>query len=667
MLNNLKKNILILGILLPVFLFLVTSGNRAVETERVIFALKENVDIEEVVRDFNLINYRQIIYSNNSLAATFVSELDSDLTDDLDKDARILYTELDHEVKASIITTNDNFFTTDDNNINNQWYLPKTKIPDAWEFSKGSSAVTVAIVDTGIHAAHIELNDGRVIGGYNSITKEVIASQASSDDNGHGTAVAGIIGAIPNNGRGLAGVNWNIRLMPIKALDAEGNGFISSVASGIIWAVDQRVDIINLSLGGPGFGADQTLNSAIEYAYNNGVLVVAAAGNDLVEFGANLDANPVFPICSDLGKNMVLGVAATDISDQKADFSNFGINCVDLSAPGKRILTTAFIPSDPANNVLIYGSGTSLATPIVSGVAALLKASNPSLTNINLRDSLIEAVDDISFLNQHNCLGTSCNGFLGSGRLNALKLLTPNLVSDGDLVREPGTNKIFLLSDGIKHYVPQFVFDQRGFNPADIVNETNGQLNAYTLGVPVLPFDGTLIKAENDPTVYVIHQSVKRALTFLVFNSRGFSFADVKSLPGSDVDIFPQEDWYWPPDGTMVLVAGDPTVYVMNQEVKRPVTFFVFNQRKLSFAKVVTVSLDELTHIPGPGDLYWLAPPERTLVKSLENPTVYIIENAARRGLTGLAFTNRGLDFGAIHTLPQAEIDVIKPGDPIIK
>ncbi|MDP4001221.1 MAG: S8 family serine peptidase [bacterium] len=662
-----KKNILILGIILPVFLFLVTSGNPAVKTVKVIFALKENVDIEEVVRDFNLTNYRQIINSNDALAATFVSELDSDLLDDLNKDARVLYTELDHEVKASVITTNDNFFTIDDNNINNQWYLPKTKIPDAWEFSKGSSSVTVAIVDTGIHAAHIELNDGRVIGGFNSMTKEVIASQASSDDNGHGTAVAGVIGAIPNNGRGLAGVNWNIRLMPIKALDAEGNGLISSVASGIIWAVDQRVDIINLSLGGPGFGADVTLNNAIEYAYNNGVLVVAAAGNDLVEFGANLDVNPVFPICSDLGKNMVLGVAATDISDQKADFSNFGINCVDISAPGKRILTTAFIPSDPANNVLIYGSGTSLATPIVSGVAALLKASNPSLTNINLRDSLIEAVDDISSLNQHNCLGTSCNGFLGSGRLNALKILTPNLVSDGDLVRELGTNRIFLLSDGIKHYVPQFVFDQRGFNPADIVNETNGQLNAYALGVPLLPFDGTLIKAANDPTVYVIHQNIKRALTFLVFNSRGFSFADVNSLPDSDVDIFPGGDWYWPPDGTMVLVTGDPTVYVMNQEVKRPVTFFVFNQRKLSFAKVVTVSLDELTHIPSPGDLYWLAPPERTLVKSVENSTVYIIENATRRGLTGLAFANRGLDFGAIHALSQVEIDVIKPGNPIIK
>ncbi|MBI2607525.1 MAG: S8 family serine peptidase [Candidatus Doudnabacteria bacterium] len=666
MLINLKTKLLSLVVILLVFLFAGTFEHNATSV-KIIFALKEGVEVQDIVVDYQLLDNQLLFAASKGLAPTFTAAVKSGLLGKLNSDKRLLYAEADTKVLASKITTNDSFFTTDDNNQNSQWYLPKIKIPDAWEFSKGSSSVKVAIVDTGIHASHIELNDGRVIGGYNSITKETILPQASSDDNGHGTAVAGIIGAIPNNGRGLSGINWNISLMPIKALDAAGNGFISSVASGIVRAVDEGADIINLSLGGPGFGADATLNSAVKYAFDRGVLVVAAAGNDLAEFGSNLDINPVYPICSDLGQNMVLGVAATDVTDQKADFSNFGINCVDLSAPGKRILTTAFIPSDPANNILIYGSGTSLATPLVSGVAALLKAKNPTLTNIQLRDILIKSVDDISNLNKTNCLGTSCNGFLGSGRLNALKALTPTPFSDGDLIRESGTNRIFLLTDGTKHYVSQFVFDQKGFSLANVVNETSGQLSTYTEGAPLLPVEGTLIKAENNPTVYIIHENVKRALTFLVFNSRKFSFADVRSLPSPDVALFPEGDWFWPPDGTMVLVSSDPTVYVMDQEVRRPVTFLVFNLRKLSFANVVTVSPDELTHIPVPEDSYWLAPPEGTLVKSVSDPTVYTIENASRRGLTGVAFTNRGLSFGAIHVLPQAELEVIKPGDPIIE
>jgi hypothetical protein len=661
--REIKKNILILGITLPFFLLLFSSQSGIFNNteQEIILALKEDVHISSIQADYSLHNLKLVFSENSKFSHIYSASVLSSKLGGLADDDRVVYVESDTVIHASIITANDTFFTTNDTDENNQWYLAKMQIPEAWEFARGTS-VKVAVIDTGIHASHIELNDGRVINGFNAINATAILSNRNSDDNGHGTAVAGVIGAIPNNNKGLAGINWNVRLMPVKALDSEGTGLVSAVSNGIVWAVDNGADIINLSLGGPGFAANQTLNGAIKYAYDNDVLIVAAAGNDLVDQGANLDTNPVFPICSDQGKNMILGVAATDVNDRKADFSNFSINCIDISAPGKKILTTAFIPSDPADNILIYGSGTSLATPMVSGVAALIKSRDVSLSSNQIRDILLQSVDDISAFNRDNCLGTSCNGFLGSGRLNALKALTPTSISDGDLVRELSTNKIFLVSAGVKSYISNFVFSQRGFNLAEVTTETNGGLNKFIEGPPLLPLEGTLIKAENNPTVYVIHENVKRPLTFLVFNSRKFSFADVKAIPAFDVSVIPEGDWYWPPDGTMVLIKGNPTVYVMDQEVRRAVTFFVFTQRNLSFSNVVTVTADEFLHIPSPNDLFWLAPVDGTLIKSDVDATVYIIENQTRRGLTGLAFSNRGLSFGKIVTLPQAEIDVIALG-----
>lgn len=584
----------------------------------------------------------------------------------LQSDSHIVYAETDSLIEASTVTVNDPYFTIDSLQDEKQWYLSKTKVPEAWDYGRGSNSVVVAIIDTGIHASHVELNDGRVIEGYNTITNQVIPTNSDSDDNGHGTAVAGVIGAIPNNGRGISGINHNIKLMPVKALHGDGTGNISAVAAAIVWAADHGANIINLSLGGPGFGADQTLNNSISYAFGRGVLIVSAAGNDLADQGINLDSNPVYPICSDLGSNMVLGVTATDVSDRKAGFANFGINCVDIAAPGKKILTTAFLPSDPANNVLIYGSGTSLATPVVSGIAALIKANNLSLTNADLRNTLLRSTDNIDSLNQDNCLGSSCNGFLGKGRINAFKAVSPSPIVDGSLIREASTGKIYIVTGGLKRYVSNFVFQQRGYDAVNIVNEVNGQLAGISLGAPMPPLEGTLIKSQSDATVYVINQELKRPLTYLVFVSRGYSFAKVVTLSDTEVMETPMGEWYWPPDQTMVLITGDPTVYVMDKGVRRAVTYFVFIQRKLSFAKVIKVTKDEFSHIPSPSDSYWLAPLDGTLVKSSTGAEVYVIENGTKRALSYNAFIARKYSFRNIKTLPQAEIDVIAPGAPVL-
>src|SRR5579885_423096 len=217
-------------------------------------------------------------------------------------------------VHAFAISTSDPFFTTDSSNIDKQWYLPKIQVPGAWDYTKGSNTVIVGIVDTGIHASHIELNDGRVIAGFNVLTNQPIAANSDSDDNGHGTDVAGVIGAIANNNQGIAGINWNVQLMPVKALAADGTGDLNAVSQGIIWATDHGASIINLSVGGSGFGIDPTLANAISYAFNHNVLLVAAGGNDLADHGLNMDQTPVYPVCADNGQNEVLGVAATDVN-----------------------------------------------------------------------------------------------------------------------------------------------------------------------------------------------------------------------------------------------------------------------------------------------------------------------------------------------------------------
>ena len=270
-------------------------------------------------------------------------------------------------------------------------------------------------------------------------------------------------------------------------------------------------------------------------------------------------------------------------------------------------------------------------------------------------------------LNQNNCLNSSCNGFLGKGRLNAQAAVNPQAILDQSLVREAVTGKIYLVSNGYKRYVSDFVFNQRQFRTDQIIDDTTNQLALFYKGQALPPLEGTLIKSPSDATVYVIHQELKRPLTYLVFLSRGYSFANVKIIPESDLNQLQMGDWYWPPDGIMVLIKGNPTVYVMDQQVVRPVTYFVFTQRKLSFAKVIQVSTDEFTHIPRPADMYWFSPLEGTLVKSNSNPTTYVIENGMKHALSYEAFVVRKYSFNNVKSLPQAEIDVIAPGESIIK
>ncbi len=203
----------------------------------------------------------------------------------------------------------------------------------AWDFTEGTPAVTVAVIDSGVDKNHPDLA-ANLVAGYDFVDND----SDPADLNGHGTHVAGIIGAVSNNAWGVAGTAWNARIMPLRALDENGEGTIADVIEAIEFAADRNVNIVNMSFSGPDFS--QALFNAMKAAPN--ILFIAAAGNDGISaIGGNSDVTPHYPASFNLSH--IISVAATDQNDDLANFSNYGVVSVDVAAPGTNILST--IPS----------------------------------------------------------------------------------------------------------------------------------------------------------------------------------------------------------------------------------------------------------------------------------------------------------------------------------
>jgi thermitase len=309
-------------------------------------------------------------------------------------DPDVLYAEPDYIAQAQPTPLNDPYYGS-------QWGLSKIDAPAAWDAATGSNIV-IAIVDTGIDLTHPDLScaDKLTAARWNFVAN----NSTPQDDNGHGTHVAGIAAACGNNGKGVAGVAWGAQLMPVKVLDSNGSGYYSDIAAGITYAVDHGARVVNLSLGGAGSGT--VLADAVQYAHDHGVLVVAAAGN--CAQGGSSCGNLGNPAMYPAAYPTVLAVAATDSGDNWASFSEHQ-PYVDVAAPGVNIYSTL-----RGGN---YGSmsGTSMATPHVSGLAALLWSLAPSLT-VDQVESLMESTADD--------LGTpGKDDYFGYGRINAGRTL----------------------------------------------------------------------------------------------------------------------------------------------------------------------------------------------------------------------------------------------------
>lgn len=257
--------------------------------------------------------------------------------------------------------------SVDDPEYAKQWGLAAVGAPSAWSLA-GGAGVVVAVIDTGVDGAHPDLV-GRVLPGL-----DLVDGGDPTDPNSHGTHVAGIIAANIDNGIGVAGVARSSKVLPVRVLDERGAGDHTTIAEGIIWAVDNGASVLNLSLGGP--DDSEVLRSAVQYAVSKGAVVIAAAGND--RMGANA---PSYPAAYD----DVLAVGATSPDDSAAMFSNTG-TYVDLAAPGFAIYST--VPGGYA-----YASGTSQAAPFVAAAAALLRSTG--LSSGEIRSTLTATARDI--------------------------------------------------------------------------------------------------------------------------------------------------------------------------------------------------------------------------------------------------------------------------------
>ncbi len=335
-------------------------------------------------------------YAPKTLKIIKVNDEDKEaLLETLKNDPNIEYAHPNYQAKA-LIVPNDTSYSTQ------QPLFISYGAEDAWDITTGSSQVIVAILDTGIDTNHPDLV-GRIL---TQDWKNYISSSIPEDDNGHGTHVAGIIGANGNNGTGVTGLDWNCKLLPIKVLDSSGSGSLSSIVDGMYYAVQKGAKVINLSLGFNGYLED-ALQEAIDYVYSQGIIIVVAAGNDDI----NITTTKLSPVCNDGNANKIFGVASLTSAKVKSWFSNFSDKYVDISAFGSNIYSTSTMDSYDTKN------GTSMAAPAVSGIIALLLSLAPNLTPAQVMDYLKDSAENVDALN------SSYVGELGAGLAKVKNLL----------------------------------------------------------------------------------------------------------------------------------------------------------------------------------------------------------------------------------------------------
>jgi thermitase len=331
----------------------------------------------------------------------------------LKQNPAILYAEPNY-IRRITATPNDLYYN------NGVQYAPqKIQANLAWDIWQPQATTLIAIIDTGVQTNHQDLTNkiyrvNNQVVGYNALN----GSSNANDDHGHGTHCAGIAAAQINNSIGIAGIaGWNgqagssdttyIKIMPVKVLDSSGSGTDAGVADGIIWATDRaQADglrlVISLSLGSPDYST--ALNNAVQYAFNRGVVVVAAAGNN----GSNSLFYPA-------AFNNVISVASTTSTDTLSSFSNYG-SWVKIAAPGSSIASTYY--SSNNNNSYAYMSGTSMACPHVVGVAGLILSQYPTRPNTDVVNNLLLSTDPYTPFNGRT---------IGGGRVNAFKALNGSM------------------------------------------------------------------------------------------------------------------------------------------------------------------------------------------------------------------------------------------------
>lgn len=297
----------------------------------------------------------------------------------------IKYAEL-KELHRTLQVPNDQYYNT-----STMWGLFQVQAEGAWALSTGDANVVVAVTDNAIHTAHPDLVN-KMLPGYNTAENVANPNPCGGNNGFHGTHVSGTVAAETNNSIGVASIGWDVSILPV-AIGRCSDGALTGGFDGIIWSADNGADVINMSWGGG--GSSQYGQNVCNYAWNQGCILIAAAGN-------SNSSQQFYPAAY----NNVVAVAATNQNDQKASFSQYG-TWIDISAPGVQIAST------DQNNGYQYSQGTSMASPLVAGFMGLMKSFSPNATNTDLINCLYSGADNI------NAQNPNFIGQLGAGRMNA--------------------------------------------------------------------------------------------------------------------------------------------------------------------------------------------------------------------------------------------------------
>ncbi len=539
-----------------------------------------------------------------------------------------------------------------------QWYTDKISAPSAWDLSTGSTGLLVADIDTGFALSHEDLAGRWASGGRDFVNNDNDPSTGITNPNGagvsHGTATAGLIGATGNNAKGIASLNWGIKILPLQVLDDDGEGTTTEVASAIHYAVDQGAKVINMSLGSG--AADPILKAELDYARDHDVVVVAAAGNcgspnSYFLNGCGVVGQMVYPA----NYPQVLAVGATDSNDVRASFSSYGPN-LDVVAPGSgSIRTTGWMSTNQTSAYTTSINGTSFSSPIVAALAALYRAYKPSASANDTISSITATTDKLG-----NMAGQNFTSEYGFGRINAAHALTDTVTSpvtpqptpappetnatplpdptipvahpDGTLIRSAGQPEVYLTIDGVRYHIPDIdTFNSHDYSWSSVKNANDKDKELPISNAKLAFRGGSLVRGNSTPGVYSLRcttsSCVKDHIASIdVFLGLSLNFGEVFVISQDKADTIPLAAEINSAtvhlQDSLVLDKPSGKVYLIDNGTKRWVpSLEIFAANRYSWARVKT-AIDGDLSLPDGGNVTF---PEGVLLRANNDPAVYAI------------------------------------------
>ncbi len=564
--------------------------------------------------------------------------------------------------------------TVNDPDYPNQWNIPQIKADQAWAAgATGSSSVTVAVLDTGInvgmdsaHPIHEEFtgriwqnqteingvtgvdddNNGYIDDkyGWNFVDNDNDPSPVSGGGTSymHGTLVAGVIAANANNGKGIAGIDWNAKIMPVRCLDNNGGGNSVNVAAAIEYAADNGAKVINMSFGeSHALGPDTVLENAINYAYGKGVVLVAAAGNDDVQ-GVDYPA----------AEPHVIAVGATDNQDRRVTTANYGWGSnygpeLDVTAPGVSITSSSTIwdGNSYSSNSYATADGTSLATPEVTGEASLLLAQDNTLTNDQIVSKIEIWVDKVPNMN-----GQVFSQEYGYGRINIKQS-----IFNHQLVGAKDTGRIyFLSSQNIKYAIASVgTFNNWGFNWSDVGWSTENVLIPFSTSPTLTRLPNSTI----DGKIYLVTNGSKQWIDSPeTFNFYGFHWDEVSDASSDTLSLLANGSDITLPQ----LVAhsyGGAVYFIENHEKRAINSSDTFNNWGFNWNNILFTPND--AYLDGYSNGYLVT----KLARDPSSGKIYLIESGAKCYIPTITiFNEHGYNWYDVYDSDPATLNALPNG-----